>query len=123
MREGRWDAVDRENVAEEIESLGRAQFDKLVDTLRDLLLHFLIWDHQPQRRTGSSIVSIKERRIELEQILADNPGLRPRVEEAVARAYRRARLRAVDETDLDPQRFAETCPYSSNDIVSRDFSA
>src|SRR5258708_24306963 len=28
-REGRWDAVDRDNVAEEIESLGREQFNRL----------------------------------------------------------------------------------------------
>ena len=53
LREGRWDAVDRENVAEEIESLGREQFNKLASALRVLLLHILKWDHQPRKRSRS----------------------------------------------------------------------
>jgi hypothetical protein len=54
-------------------------------------------------------------------VLTDNPGLRPSLNEAVARAYARPRLRAIKETNLDPKRFPETCPYSWNDIVARDF--
>ena len=38
VREGRWGEVDRENVAEEIESLGREQFNKLESAFRVLLL-------------------------------------------------------------------------------------
>ena len=41
VREGRWDSIDRENLAEEIESLGREQFNTLESALRVLLLHFL----------------------------------------------------------------------------------
>ena len=33
LREGRFDALDRSNLAEEIESLGREQFNKLVSAL------------------------------------------------------------------------------------------
>ena len=40
VREGRWSAIDRDNLAEEIESLGREQFNKLESALRVLLLHF-----------------------------------------------------------------------------------
>jgi len=36
-----------ENVAEEIESLGREQFNKLESAFRVLLMHMLKWDHQP----------------------------------------------------------------------------
>ena len=39
IREGRWSAIDRDNLAEEIESLGREQFNKLESALRVLLLH------------------------------------------------------------------------------------
>jgi hypothetical protein len=45
VREGRWNALDRANVAEEIESLGREQFNKLASALRVLMLHMLKWDH------------------------------------------------------------------------------
>src|SRR5437868_60870 len=91
VREGRWEAVDRDNLAEEIESLGREQFNKLESALRVLLIHLLKWDHQPSKRSRSWMLSIKAQRLELEDVLDDNPGLTPRIEEAVARAYRKAR--------------------------------
>ena len=69
VREGRWDTVDRENVAEEIESLGRTEFSKLESALRVLLVHILKWDHQPQRRSKSWIISIKDQRIAFERVL------------------------------------------------------
>ena len=122
VREGRWNALDRENLAEEIESLGREQFNKLESALRVLMLHMLKWDHQAERRGRSWWASIGEQRLRLHDVLTDNPGLRPRVDEAITRAYRRARLRAIKETDIEAERFPETCPYSWSDIVSRDFS-
>ena len=57
VRDGQWAAVDRENVAEEIESLGREQFNKLESAFRVLLLHILKWDHQPERRSRSWALS------------------------------------------------------------------
>src|ERR1051325_5490810 len=50
VREGRWTEIDRENVAEEIESLGREQFNKLESAIRVLLMHMLKWDHQASRQ-------------------------------------------------------------------------
>ena len=122
LRAARWDALDRENLAEEIESFGREQFNRLESALRTLMLHMLKWDHQPGRRSRSWWASISEQRLRLDDVLADNPGLRPRIDEAITRAYRRARLRAIKETDLEPERFPETCPYSWQEIVYRDFS-
>jgi hypothetical protein len=122
VREGRWDAVDRENVAEEIESLGREQFNKLASALRVLMLHMLKWDHQPELRSRSWVLSIEAQRLELEDVLADNPGLRPRIPEAIARGYRKARLEAARETGIARETFPEICPYGWNDIVSRTFS-
>jgi uncharacterized protein DUF29 len=81
VRAGRWDAIDRENLAEEIESLGREQFNKLESALRVLLVHILKWD-QPKRRTRSWVITIKDQRIEFEQVLQDNPGLKSRQDEA-----------------------------------------
>jgi hypothetical protein len=122
MRAGRWEALDRDNLAEEIESLGREQFNKLESALRVLMMHMLKWDHQPKRRSRSWWASISEQRLRLGNVLADNPGLRPRINEAIARAYPRARLGAIKETDLEPEHFPEQCPYSWSDITARDFS-
>ena len=122
IRDGRFDALDRDNLAEEIESLGREQFNKLVSALRVAMMHMLKWDHQPAARSRSWGLSIQEQRLEIADVLADNPGLKPRLGEAMARAYRRARLEAARETGLDEAEFPSTCPYSFDDITARSFS-
>jgi hypothetical protein len=122
IRERRWDSVDRENVAEEIESLGRTEFNRLESALRVLLLHSLKWDHQPARRSRSWALSIRQQQLELDDVLVDNPGLRPRISEAIGRAYRKARLQAARETALEETRFPAQCPYSWDDIAKREFS-
>jgi Domain of unknown function DUF29 len=122
IRASQWNAVDRENLAEEIESLGREQFNKLESALRVLLAHILKWDHQPQRRSRSWSVSIKDQRIAFDDVLEDNPGLKSRLDEALARAYRRVRLKAAEDTGLDEDAFPEACGYSWDDILTRQFT-
>jgi len=121
LRAGNWDALDRENLAEEIESLGREQFNKLESALRVLLMHTLKWDFQPRLRSRSWVLSIEAQRLELDNVLSDNPGLKPRIAEATARAYRRAQIEAANETGPEMNEFPVECPYSWNDIVSREF--
>lgn len=121
LREGRTGALDRDNLAEEIESLGREQFNKLVSALRVLMAHMLKWDHQPSLRSRSWVLSIEEQRLEIADVLSDNPGLRPRLAEAIARAFRRARIEAAKETGLDEAIFPANCPYSFDDITKRVF--
>src|ERR1700736_1558523 len=70
VREGRWDAVDRANVAEESEALGREQFNKLASALRVLTLHMLKWDHQPELQSRSWVLSIETQRLELGDVIA-----------------------------------------------------
>src|ERR1700731_4875390 len=111
LREGQWTQIDRENIAEEIESLGREQFNKLESALRVVLIHMLKWDYQPSRRSRSWALSVQSQRVEIDHVLTDNPGLRPRITEAVTRAYRRARIEAANETGLETSIFPEACPY------------
>ncbi|RZK93669.1 MAG: DUF29 domain-containing protein, partial [Methylobacterium sp.] len=53
LRAGDLTALDLQNLAEEIESLGKSEFNSLVSAWRVLLLHMLAFDHQPARRTRS----------------------------------------------------------------------
>jgi hypothetical protein len=122
LRDGLFDRLDRDNLAEEIESLGGEQFNKLVSALRVAMLHMLKWDHQPALRSRSWVLSIEEQRLEIADVLDDNPGLKPRIAEAMARAYRRARIEAARETGLDEAAFAAVCPYSFDDVTSRSFT-
>ena len=119
VREGRWREVDRVNLAEEIESLGRTEFNRLESTLRVLLLHMLKWDHQPRKRTRSWLLSVEAQRLEAQDVMADNPGLKPRIGEALTRAYRKARIEAAKETGLDLKKFPSECCYSFNEAMER----
>lgn len=121
IRDGRLDAIDRENVAEEIESLGREQFNKLGALFACFSSMMLKWDFRPERRSRSWALSIETQRVEVEDVLGDNPGLKPRVPEAIARAYRKARLEAARETDMAPDRLPSHCPYGPDEITTRPF--
>src|SRR5262249_1094883 len=122
LRERQWAQIDRENIAEEIESLGREQFNKLESALRVVLIHMLKWDHQADRRSRSWVLSIDSQRVEIEHVISDNPGLKPRVNEAMTWAYRRARIDAANETGLEKGTFPDVCPYSFEEIISREFA-
>lgn len=121
IREGAFDALDRENVAEEIESLGREQFSKLRSAYRVLLMHMLKWDHQPEKRTRSWLLTIVQQRQKVEDVITDSPSLKSRREEAIVSAYRGARKEAAAETGIPLRTFPETNPYSLDDIMERAF--
>jgi hypothetical protein len=58
------------------------------------------------------LLSIKEQREQVRDVLNDNPSLRPFIDEAMNRAYRRAVLIAAREGGIDEGEFAAVCPYS-----------
>ncbi len=121
LRAGDLSALDREHLAEEIESLGRSELRSLVSAWRVVLLHMLKFDHQPARQTRSWALSIRDQRDEAADILADSPGLKSRLDDAMARAYRGARVDAARETGLPLRTFPETCPYTRDEMLTRDF--
>ena len=122
LREGRFEALDCDNLAEEIESLGREQFNKLVSALRVLMAHMLKWDHQPPLRSRSWVLSIEEQRLEIADVLADNPGLKPRIDEAIA-ARLSARPHRSGEGDWSGRReVSHSLPVLVDDFMSRAFS-
>jgi hypothetical protein len=123
IRSGRIDLVDSENVAEELEGMARSEFRSLVSALRVLVMHMLKWDLQPERRSASWAGSIREQRYSYIDIIDDNPSLKPRRDEALAKAYRRAVVSAMAETGVREDRFAPQCPYDWDDLLTRPFEA
>lgn len=121
IRAGRLDEADLENIAEEIESLGRSEFNGFVSFLRLIILHMLKCDHQPGRQTRSWALSIALHRDHARTSLEENPSFRPRMEEALDRAYRQARLQAARETKLPLSTFLEVRPYTLDDVFERPF--
>ncbi len=122
LRAGELTRLDLENLAEEIESLGRSQFAAFASALRVVLLHMLKFDHQPMRQTRSWAISIATHRRHAVGELKDSPGLKNRIGEAIERAYGVARLEASKETRLPLKRFPEACPYTYRDIMDRPFA-
>ncbi|MFZ4381739.1 MAG: DUF29 domain-containing protein [Sandarakinorhabdus sp.] len=119
LRSGQFHLLNAAEIAEELDGLGRGEFNDLVSQLRIVLLHLLKWDHQPSRRSRSWAASVAEHRVRIATVLEDNPSLKPRREHAVQRAYQQARLSAARETRLHEHEFPEACPYDWEVITAR----
>ena len=121
LRTGRLSAADIENIAEEIESMGRSEKRELVNRLAVLLAHLLKWQFQPERRGKSWRLTIREQRREVTDVLGDNPSLRSRLSEILVDAYSKALLIAERETDLADDTFPTECPWCFDQVVDDGF--
>jgi len=91
-------ALDWENLAEEIESLGKSQRATLRSQLRRILRHLFKLEASPalEPRSGWE-ESIRDARVEIEDILQDSPSLRREVARLVLeQAPTAAKLAAAD---------------------------
>ena len=111
--------LDWENLAEEIETLGRSDRHQIESRLENLILHLLKWRYQPEQQCGSWRGSIFEARHRLEALLAESASLRSHPAGYLQKAYAYARRRALDETGL--LRLPDDCPWTIDEILSRDF--
>ena len=121
LRAGKLSAADIENIAEEIESMGRSEKRELVSRLEVLLTHLLKWQYQPERRGASWEASIGNTRDALARHMADNPSLKAKLPEAMADAYRAARRTAAAETTKAQSVFPAECPWPFDEAMDEDF--
>ena len=80
LREGKLSEVDIENIAEEIESMGKRGRRELINRFAILIAHLLKWEYQPARRSKSWECTIKEQRFELIDLLEESPSLKHEIE-------------------------------------------
>ncbi|HEX8415988.1 MAG TPA: DUF29 domain-containing protein [Methylobacterium sp.] len=121
LRAGAVDGLDLGNLAEELGDVGAEQYHRLQSALENLLMPMLRWDHQPERRSRSWVLSIVEHRERISIVLRKNPGLKPYRTEAVQDGFRLGRVRAAREMKRDLETLPTSCPYSWDDILSRSF--
>jgi Domain of unknown function DUF29 len=121
LRAGKLGDADIENIAEEIESMGRSEKRELVSRLTVLLMHLLKWQYQPERRGKSWRITIEQQRDQLQDHLNDNPSLRSLLPPSIRTAYRDARREAEKETDLDRDTLPAECPYTFDQMMAEDF--
>lgn len=121
LRQGRWQELDPDNLAEEIESLGRSDKRALKHRLEVLLMHLLKWQYQPENRSNSWRATIVEQRLRILDLLDDSPRLKPYLEAEFANGYTNACKLAVAETDLDATAFPVQCPFTLKTVLTDGF--
>jgi hypothetical protein len=114
--------IDRENVAEELEDLGRSQQRALQSHLAVLLAHLIKWQFQPEKRSKSWMTSIQVQRLDVAGLLKKMPSLKRHLAETIEDAYPRGMLFAVDEMrNLVVEDLPPTCPYSVEQILDPEY--
>ena len=116
--------IDWENLAEEVDSLGRSELRELESRVATILEHLLKLAHSPARdpRAGWRATLVRERQT-VARILRDSPSLAPKVEQIVT-AERAGAARAVAEEltgrgEIDPTSRARLSdhPYSTDQVL------
>ena len=118
LRAGKAGEADLENIAEEIESMGKTEKRELISRLTILLLHLIKWRFQPTMRGRSWRLSIEGQRLDIKDLLEDNPSLTPIVAASVAHAWRRALIEAERQTGLSASTFPAQCPWDAQELLS-----
>ncbi|WP_181704583.1 DUF29 domain-containing protein [Chthonobacter rhizosphaerae] len=113
--------IDWDNLAEEIDSVGRSQKREIRSRLIKLLAHLLKWEHQPERRSMSWQTTIGEMRTHIDGLIEDSPSLAAFPESVIDQAYATARREAAEEMRRDLRTLPDRCPYDVRDSLDYGF--
>jgi Domain of unknown function DUF29 len=117
VRAGRLDELDLDNLAEELDTMGRSEWGELENRLEVLLMHMLKWDHQPARRSRSWQGTMREQRNAIRRLMRRSPSLKRDLEDTIADVYPDALGRAVAETGPSAATFPDRLPYSVAQVL------
>jgi hypothetical protein len=123
LRAKRITKLDYDHLAEEIEGLSKSDRRALERHLRNLILHCLKWEYQPQERTRrgrSWQTSMDNARDAIDQLLRDNPSMQRNPDAAMMWAYPRARRTAQKQTGLPLTTFPEHCKWTFDQLMDED---
>jgi hypothetical protein len=121
LRKGRYTDVDMQAVASELENMGARERRELINRLAILLMHLLKWQYQPGIRSRRWELTLIEQRTEIQDLLEDNPSLKPQLLALLSKAYNKAILKAEKETNLPQNTFPTECPYTIEQILLENF--
>lgn len=121
LRTRRFSSIDIENIAEELESLGRSEKKEIRSRMTVLLTHLLKWGYQASKRSNSWRATLASQRKELRRELTDSPSLRSYPATVLSDLYETARLDASGETGLPLETFPAECPFTIEQILDPEF--
>ena len=123
IRQGQWDKLDADNLAEEIEDMGKAEARALKSELVQLLSHLLKLAHSPAADSrGHWQDEVAVHRLNITAILADSPGLQSKLDQLFSEAWKDARALAL--VSLRRDGVAElpiTNPFTLEQSLNPDF--
>ncbi len=119
IRAGRFDQLDLQHLAEEIEDVGKSEQRELASRMAVLLMHLLKWQFQPDGRNNSWAGTIRVQRRQLAIALRATPSLKvtlnlPDWQEI---AWGDALTAASKETGLELDTFPDACPWAITDVL------
>jgi len=123
LRAGRFDALDIEHIADEIEDVGKSEQRELESRMAVLLAHLLKWQHQPGRRGSSWQRTIEEQRKAIARRITKTPSLKSDLQDAEwwEGVWGDALIKAADETGIDISQLLGRCPWLEEQILSAEF--
>jgi hypothetical protein len=118
IRAGRFDQLDLEHIAEEIEDVGKSEQRALESRMAVLLAHLLKWQYQPDRQGGSWSRTIKEQRKGVLARLKKTPSLKVSISDSawLDSVWSDAVAQVTSETGLDV--FPDACPWKMDTVLS-----
>jgi Domain of unknown function DUF29 len=116
-RRGEIDALDLENIAEELEGMARSDRREIRNRLTVLLIHLLKYLVQSNRRSRSWIGTIGEQRRRILSIIDDSPSLRSFPQSVLNECYAQARSGCADETGIPEASIPEECPFELKAVL------
>ncbi|GBF53436.1 hypothetical protein N0824_01290 [Microcystis sp. 0824] len=123
LRQKQTDVLDWEHLEEEIEALGNEQRHQVDSYLLKLLIHLLLyqyWLEERERCARGWQDEIGNFRVELE-LLLESKTLYNYFLTRIAVIYPKAVKRVRQKSQLPAAIFAESCPYSPEQILDSDF--
>jgi hypothetical protein len=117
LRKKEFDKLDVDLLVEELEDLGRYNKTAISSHLIVIMIHMLKQMQQPEMKTKSWDDSIVNGRVQIREIIEDNPSLRRYPGECLSNCYRAAIRHASRETGLDSRKFPAGCPWSLKELL------
>lgn len=123
IRAGCFDLLDLENIAEEIEDVGKSEKRELESRMAVLLAHLLKWQFQPTHRGASWEKTIRDQRRRVLIRLEDTPSLKHVLQNTNWRddTWIDAVEQAAKETGIDLLKFPETQPWTVEQVLDQEF--
>ena len=123
LRAGRFDLLDIEHLAGEIEDVGKSEQRELAARMAVFLTHLLKWAHQPQRRGAGWECTIREQRRALARRLQKTPSLRGCLTDPDwwSDTWLDARTDAAKEIGMGFDVFPSVCPWTASEVLEDDW--